>query len=44
MENKELTDILRKSSNAAWTLGLFAIIYVIISLWTVNLIHTLLYM
>jgi hypothetical protein len=42
MQNKELQDALRKSSNAAWTLGGFGIVYLIISLWTVNMIHKLL--
>lgn len=42
MENKELRDILRKSSNAAWALGGFAIIYLIMTLWIVNLIHIVL--
>jgi hypothetical protein len=42
MENKELQGVLRKSSNAAWTLGGFAIVYLIISLWIVNMVHNVL--
>ncbi len=42
MENKELQVVLGKSSNAAWTLSSFTILYLIISLWTVMMAHNLL--
>lgn len=42
MENKELQVVLGKSNNAARALSGFAILYLIISLWTVTMIHNLL--
>ena len=42
MEKKELDDALRNSSNVAWSLGGFGIVYVIFSMWIVNMIHKLL--
>jgi hypothetical protein len=42
MKSKELNDAIRESSNAAWSLGGFAILYLIFSLGIVTIIHKLL--
>ncbi len=41
MENYELADRVRKSSNIAWALGGFGIVFTIVSLWVVDIVHKL---
>ncbi|EIW19546.1 MULTISPECIES: hypothetical protein [Pelosinus] len=41
MENYELADRVKKSSNIAWALGGFGIVFTIVSLWVVDTVHKL---
>jgi hypothetical protein len=41
MENDALNDAIQKSSHVAWSLGGYGIVYMVASLWIVDLLYKL---
>lgn len=41
MENYEFNEAIRKSGNVAWNLGGFGVVYIVASLWIVDMIYKL---